>query len=361
MSFPGGIGRVTANKANYWKRKGHNVSIITDIQGHNPDFYELVKGINRFDLGFHKKGISQRIYKHILWNYRLKRILEKIVPDIVVYTIFTRPVKCSFNYKSVLECHFNHDVNKILAKIYNYPKWKVIVSKFLTMRNEWLATKYDAFCVLTEEDCKLWQSRHIYNNISVVPNMQSFVSERPALLEEKKVIAIGRFDAQKSFDRLIKIWKIVDDECGDWQLNIYGQGIDYGKYKKLIEMLGLSKSVILHKPTKKVQEALMASSLLCFTSTYEGFSMVLIEAMSCGLPVISYNTPCGPKDIIVNGHNGFLIEDGDENCYAQKIIEIVNKTSIRKRMGQCAYEDSLQYSLDNVMARWEKIFNRLML
>lgn len=357
LSYPGGIGRVTTNKVNYWKQKGHDVAIITDIQGHTPTYYELEQGIDLFDLGFSVSPVS-RLKKIFLWNKKVRMELERIKPDIVVYTIFKMPVECSFKYKSIVECHFNHDVNKLREIAFNHHIGGKILNRLIAWNRNRCIKSFDHFCVLSNEDKLLWETSDKYPNIHVIPNMQSFTCDTPSKLNSRRVIAVGRFDAQKSFDRLIRIWAKVVPHCCDVHLDIFGQGRDKAMYQSLIDELGLAYSVHLRHPVKDIRREYVNSDLLCFTSTYEGFSMVLIEAMTCGLPVISYDTPCGPKDIINNGMNGFLIKDGDEDAYANRIIEVLNNDNLRKRMGTMAYNSANKdYSTEKIMKKWEILFN----
>lgn len=357
LSYPGGIGRVTSNKANYWKSKGHDVSIITDIQGTVPDYYALDQGIQHFDLGF-KTTIFSRIKKLYLWRKYIKNKLEELRPDIVVYTFFKKPVACSFKYKSVVECHFNHEVNRLQEAAFHYSVLKKIANRILEFKRNKCLRFFDFFCVLSNEDRMLWESSGNYPNIHVIPNMQSFTCDTPSSLKYQRVIAVGRYDAQKSFDRLIHIWARVVPYCHGACLDIFGQGPDREIYQSMIEELRLSSSVRLMPPVKDIRKEYLNSSLLCFTSTYEGFSMVLIEAMTCGLPVISYDVPCGPKDIITDGINGFLVKDRDEETYANRIVQILNDDNLRKQMGMMAYKKANEeYSMEKVMKKWEKLLN----
>lgn len=357
MSHPGGIGRITQTKINILANKGHNITIITEIQGSNTFFYNIDKRIQHFDINLCGKN---KIIKYFLRRKRIKKILHEIRPDIVVHTYTFSPIKCAFKYKSVLECHFNHNVLYLKANGSLSSRIKAFI---MTKYQEHIVKKFDIFVVLTQEDQELWKKSNIKSNIVVIPNMvpsESITeySQQP-MQEIKRAIAVGRLDGQKSFDRLIRIWAKVCETVKDWKLNIYGKGPDKKAYEQLINELGLSNNITIKEPIKNIHDEYLKSSFLCMTSKYEGFGLVLAEAMSCGIPVISYNTPCGPKDIIENGKNGFLIKENDEEQYAKSIITLITDMEMRKRMGQYALESAKKFDPKNIMEGWEKLFDQL--
>lgn len=354
FSKPGGIGRVTVEKANYLTAKGHLVTIITEMQGDAPGFYPLDKRVRHIDIAI-PLGLN-KISKGLLRRRRIRPIVEGIHPDIVVHTITYAPIKCSFKYKSILECHFNHDEPILRAKAFDS---SVFFAKIRIKYFERIASKFDALVVLTEEDKKMWEKAGL-SNVLVIPNMLSFESEETSTLGAKQAIAVGRLDAQKSFDRLIRIWSKVNKKHNDWELNIYGCGPDENRYRKLIADLHLTNVVHIFKPVKDIKNKYLASSFLCLTSTYEGFALVLTEAMACGLPVVSYDIPCGPRDLIVNSVNGFLIRDCDENEYVESIIKLIDNVDLRVNMGKNAKQAMGKLCIDSVMSRWGQLFEKLL-
>lgn len=353
MSYPGGIGRVTAQKANYLANKGHEVSIITEIQGNDPFFYKMNNKIQHFDIGL-ERG-KNKIIKLFIRKKRIKALLDRLSPNIVIYTYPIIPIKTKTPYKGILECHFNHDTYILKAKAFGT---SIIKAKLQTKYQEYVASKFRVLVVLTEQDKDLWKNSGI-SNTEVIPNMNSFETNETSTLDLKNIIAVGRLDAQKSFDRLIKILAKVIPNHKDWKLNIYGQGPDKEKYLNLINQLNLTENIIIHEPTKDIKAKYLESSILCFTSTFEGWGLVLTEAMTCGLPVVSYDTLCGPKDIIQNSFNGFLIPNGNEQEYIKSLIFLMDNKEQRKLIGKNAKESVDKYNVDSVMTKWENLFNHL--
>lgn len=354
ISHPGGIGRVTSIKANYLVNQGNKVTIITEFQGNNPAYYELNNNIEHYDI-----GLSVNMNKFLKFFFRkkkLKKLLNIIKPDIVIYTYFIFPIHCKFTCKSIFECHFNHDVAILKAKAFKQSRIKAIL---LTKYYEYLSSRVDALVVLTTQDKIMWEKACKKANIYVIPNMNSFIIDQKSNLENKKVIAVGRLDAQKGFDRLIDIWTKISLKHNDWQLHIYGKGPDKEKLEDLIKKEGLNNSIYINSPTKDIKAKYLESSIFCLTSTYEGWGLVLTEAMSCGLPVVSYDIPCGPQDLITNTYNGFLIKDGDANEFSKALVLLMDNKAIRDSIGINAQESVKQYNTDLIMNKWIKLLTHL--
>lgn len=354
MSHPGGIGRVTAIKANHFASTGNNITIITEIQGNASFYYELNNNIKHYDIGLSK--YQNKFLKFFIRIRRLKNILEKIRPNIVIYTYFILPIRCSFKYVSILECHFNHDVANLRAKAFNT---SLVKAKYITKYYEYITSKVDVLVVLTNQDKKRWKTSCKRTNIIEIPNMNSFSVEHSSDLTNRKVIAVGRLDAQKGFDRLIAIWAKIYKNHKDWTLNIYGKGPDKPKLEELINRYGLSNNVFINDPVKDIKNKYIESSILCFTSTYEGWGLVITEAMSCGLPVIAYDIPCGPKDIIENDYNGFLVKDNDIDTYAKYLSLLMDDMEKRESMSINAIESAKKYNTDVVMKQWDYLLEQI--
>lgn len=354
ISTPGGIGRVTVEKANYLTRKGHDVSIITEAQGVAPSFYPLDNCIRHIDIDIPLE--KNKIIKFALRKKKIKAILENLRPDIVIHTFPYAPIKCNFKYKSILECHFNHDESLLRAKAF---KISLFFAKIRTKYYEHIASKFDVFVVLTKQDRELWQKAGL-KNVTNIPNMVTFECDQISELKSKRAIAVGRLDAQKSFDKLIKIWAQVKNKHEDWTLDIYGKGSDKEKYKQLIYELNLRDTVHIFNPVKDIKSKYLNSSFLCLTSTYEGWGLVLSEAMACGLPVVSYDTLCGPRDLITNSVNGFLVPYDDEKKYVESILNLIEDDKLRANMGKNAKNEIVRFSVDNVMKKWIRLFENIL-
>jgi len=155
------------------------------------------------------------------------------------------------------------------------------------------------------------------------------------------------------------VWSIVNKAHPDWRLNIFGEGSQKEHLQGLIGELGLSSVVKLHSPTKDIRNEYLRSSFLVMTSVFEGLPMTLLEAQVLGLPMVSYACKCGPREIIRDGENGFLIEGQDRVEMSRKIIDLIEDEELRKRMGRKSVEYSEIFSREKVMSKWIDLFNRL--
>lgn len=367
ISHPGGIGRVTSIKANYWASIGHKVYIVTTDQKGAKPFYELSSSVELIDLqlnfneGKHKPIFSRLKYKSRqikVYKQKLYELLISIQPDITVST-FTNEAgflyKLKDGSKKVLECHFSHDVYLCMNRAFHLSFHEKIFNYYKTNLSDRIASKYDAFVVLTREDADSWS----VDNLCFIPNMLSFEPIGQSTLQNKQVIAVGRLDAQKKFERLLDIWAEVSTKVKDWKLQIYGQGPDYDKLVYRIAQLGIGNSVIINKPVNNIIDKYLDSSILVMTSTYEGLPLVLLEAIACGVPPVCYAFKCGPKDIIRNGIDGYYIKEGSQSEFVQKMVLLMTDTERRIEMGQEAKKRSTDFSVELIMQRWINLFQQL--
>ena len=168
--------------------------------------------------------------------------------------------------------------------------------------------RLDKFIVLTEEDKASWTE---LSNVEVIPDPLAFDITEVSPLKAKRVIAVGRYVYQKGFDLLLQAWAKIEKLFPDWELAIYGMG-DRSSYENLAQQLGINMNRChLNGSTQNIRKEYLESSLFVFSSRFEGFGMVLIEAMACGLPVVSFDCPCGPKDIVSHDEDGLLVPSGD--------------------------------------------------
>ncbi|MGJ1423551.1 glycosyltransferase family 4 protein [Sphingobacterium spiritivorum] len=360
----GGMERVLANKANYLVSEGHDVSIITTDQKGRSPYFTLDPRIQHHDLEINYKDdlekdvlarVAAFVVKQRRHRKRLRDVLKKLNADIVI-SMFDHDA--SFLYKindpskKILEIHFSR-YKRIQYNRKGLWKW---IDKYRAVQDLNIVKRYDSFVVLTEEDKEYWGD---IPNIAVIPNANSFVAEEQALLKAKNVIAVGRYDYQKGFDNLIKIWQQVHRVHPDWLLNIYGQGPLKEYLQQLIDELKLSGVIHLCASVKNIEQEYLNSSMLVMTSRYEGFGLALTEAQSCGVPLVAYACKCGPRDIIRTGYNGFLIEEEDSEDFVAKINLLIENEDLRREMGKNAAMMSQSYSQEKVMSQWMALFDKL--
>lgn len=361
---PGGMERVLLNKVTYLSQlPGWEVSIVTTDQHHRPPFYPFPEKVHMTDLDINysddnDKGAWKKIFGYLRKRKEHKRkltaLLEKERPDIVVSLY---PSESSFipdikdGSKKVLELHFC----KFFRLQYGRKGLLGWIDKLRTRQDERIVRRFDKFVVLTNEDKGYWGN---LPNIEVIPNAAMQVSESCSDVTDKRVIAVGRLDYQKGFDRLIEAWEWIQGtgKLTDWRLDIFGQGEWKEMLQRMIEEKGLQHSVQIHRPTKQIGEEYVKSSLLVMSSHYEGFPMVMIESMACGLPVVSFDYKCGPKDIIQHGINGLLVPEGDIKALANAMMEVMTDETYRRMLSRNARKVVDTYSEEAVMARWIRLF-----
>nr|WP_262903828.1 glycosyltransferase family 4 protein [Sphingobacterium bovistauri] len=356
--------RVLANKANYLARLGYEVIIITTDQKNRKPYFDMDESIQHIDLGInYTDDISKNIFsrtvsylrKRYLHKARIGAVLNQFRPSITI-SMFDNDVAFITDIKDgskkIVEIHFS----RFKRLQYNRSGiWKVINSYRSKMDSN-IVKKFDRFVVLTEEDKGYWGK---LSNIQVIPNANSFESNEQSILENKQVMAVGRFDYQKGFDELIEIWAKVAETFPEWKLNIYGQGPLRDQYQALINLLGLSDKVFLNQPQKDIKLIYLEHSVLAMTSRYEGLPMVLLEGQVCGLPMVSYACKCGPSDIIRDGVNGYLVEEEDKNAFAQKLIAVMQDKSLRQSMGRSSYNNSKNFEVEKIMQKWITLFDEI--
>ena len=364
---PGGMERVLLNKVRWIcenRPEWEVVVVTTDQQGRAP-FYEFPAEVRMVDLGINYsldkelplyRRIPSYLRKRRLHRRRLTELLMRERPDL---TVSLYPSESSFipaikdGSKKILELHFN----RFFRLQYGRKGLTGLIDRRRSRQDEKIARSFDSFVVLTDEDRRYWGEMP---NITTIAN-----AALPMPLQSdcsaKRVIAVGRLDYQKGFDRLIEAWEIVkrDPASEGWTLDIYGQGEWLEMLNDMIKEKGLSGSARVNRPTDNIALEYSRSSVLAMTSHYEGFPMVMIEAMSAGLPVVTFDYKCGPRDIIEDGVSGRIVADGDIAGFAEALLGVMRDDERRAAMGARATEVRERYSEAAVMRRWLALFNNL--
>lgn len=365
-----GMERVLTLKANYLvENMGYEVYIITTDGKDKKPFYPLSSAIHliNLDINFDQlygKSLWKRVYLYVykqrIFKKRLSDCLMHIKPDIAISTL-RREINFITSIKDgslkIGEIHFSR------ANYRDFKKERIPIFLRKILGKLWMnqliikLRELNSFVVLSYEDKEKWIELKL--NIKVIHNPLSFYPEKTSKCEAKKVIAVGRYTYQKGFDLLIDAWNIVNKKYSDWELHVYGEG-DSAPYQEQIRALDLQSVCFLHPSCSDIEDKYLGSSLFAFSSRYEGFGMVLTEAMACGIPPVSFDCPCGPKDIIHDGQNGLLVESGNIEMFADKICYLIENEDIRKRMGENARESSRRFCIDRIMFKWKELFEELL-
>lgn len=255
--------------------------------------------------------------------------------------------------RKIIEFHFNFDIApfKIFDQKINWRNYRNLLQiKSLKKKVD----QFDKLVVLTDEDAVTWKK--YFQNIEVITNPVTIHSEEiMAPLASKDALAVGRLANQKGFDYLIDAWKTVYEKHPDWKLHIYGEGELKNNLAKQIQANQLENIVFLHEPIKNIEKIYEQSSLFVLSSRFEGFVLSLLEAMSCGLPVVSFDCKFGPTQLIENGKNGFLVPLPDTKKLAEQIIKVLDDEELRKSMGKAAKLTSQAYSVPAIMQKWNEL------
>lgn len=368
VHHPGGMERVLLNKLCWFVRQGgYDLTVVTTDQSGLPPFYAFPPEVKMIDLDINYAVDNQRsplakivsyFRKRRLHRKRLSRLLLKERADLVVSLY---PSESSFiprirdGSKKVLELHYN----KFFRLQYNRRGLLRLADRFRTWQDERIVRRFDQFVVLTHEDAAYWGA---LPNLTVIPNA-AIQTDTPQAdtRNSHRVIAVGRLDYQKGFDRLIEAWNLLPVALREtWNLAIFGQGEWQEKLTQQIRHLHLEESVRIYPPTTEIAQAYASSAFLAMSSHYEGFPMVMIEAMSCGLPVVTFDYPCGPKDIIRDGENGFLVKEGDIEGLSQALGRMMTDEDLRICLGKTARLVLDTYRENTIMQQWTQCFQKLL-
>lgn len=361
---PGGMERVVLNKATWLVQHGWDVCIVTTDQYGRPPFYKFPDTIRMVDLGInYSEDKGKNVFTQTLSYLKKKGLHRKRLSELlmtekadIVDTLY--PGESSFipsikdGSKKVIELH----QNKFFHRQYANKGLKGIIDRIRESMDVRMVKNFDKFVVLTEEDKGYWgnlKNMEVIPNAAIVPD--GYVSDCSA----KRAIAVGRLDFQKGFDRLIDAWKIVCDNSDDWVLDIYGQGEWKDMLQSKIDDYGMAARCRLQGTTNNIYQEYASSSMIIMSSHYEGLPMVLIEAMACGLPAVSFDFKCGPKDVIDNGINGILVKEGDVKELARSILELIVDEEERKKKSCAATHVKESYSEGRIMTKWVNLFDKM--
>lgn len=360
---PAGMERVLTNKANWFARNGYEVVIVTTDQKGRKPYFALHPSVRCIDLGIGYEdnnggSLLNKILHYPVKQLRHRKALKKVLtterPDITV-SMFCNDVSfisgIKDGSKKVLEVHFS----RFKRLQYGRKGLWGFVDRWRSDNDVRLARKFDAFVVLTREDAGYWDT----DNIHYIPNARTFEKVTPAKLENRKVITIGRYAYQKGYDLLIKVWAEVHRQCPDWVLDIIGDGEDRDKLQEMVRFLGLEGSINLKHSTQDIEKEYLDASIVALSSRYEGLPMILLEAQSFGLPIVSFGCKCGPKDVITDGKDGFIVGEEDIDGMAEKSVTLIRDEGLRKSMGSAALAASERYSEKAVMQQWVTLFGEI--
>ncbi len=351
LNTSGGVARVLSVKLNYLVEAfPYEIHILNTYGNTNKLFFSFHEKIQIHDLD--RK--SQKSLDLFDYRTKLNKKINTINPDIIINCDSglkgsLLPFLLKNRIPLVYENHNSKNAKE--ADLFNNIKLKLSFFFFSLSVNRY------TWVIVYEHANRNKRTK----NFKVIPNPIGFeIPDIPHSLENKKVIAVGRFSYQKGYDKLIKIWYLVSKKHPDWILNMYGEG-DYDDLIKLAkELKNLSKIEFL-KPVKDIKSVYLGASMLLNTSRYEPFGLAVTEAMACGLPVIAFENTLGPKSYIDNKKNGFLIQKDNFEDYANRVSMLIENKNEMKRVSKAAKESMKAYELTGIMRQWHELFQSFLL
>ena len=355
----GGIEKVLAQKLNYFSSfSNYELHLVTTEHKGKPYCYPISNIVLHHDLeinydrskSYFNPVNFKKVPKHIK---RLKAKLDEINPDVLIvcnyaFDFYFIPF-ISSGIKTIKEFHSSR-----YYYIKELPKASVF-KKLLYRINNWIENKYSHIVILNADEKKYYNSKHL----EVIPNSIYKVKQKTEINRVKYIIAAGRIAPVKQFDHLIKVWSLIAKNFPDWQVHIYGGG-DILLSKKLDKLIKKQEvpNIYLKGETDELSIKMQQASIYALTSATECFPMVLLESLACGLPIISYNCPHGPSNIIKNGEDGILVEPDNIHAFSQELAKLIKNEELRLKMSKSALNNMKRFDEKIIMQQWLNLFNK---
>lgn len=368
-----GVERIMIQKINYLAESNCKVSLITTEQNNQPISFPLSSNVKYISVNApipsktNYSFLKWLIYFHkarIEFEKEIYRVIKEECPDILLCTTYSFDVLdlltkiCHKNHtKLVIESHIQR-INVFMEPRLAYNPILKLYGKFHDYHILNYIKKAAMLVCLTQKDMESWNTISI-NNTCVIPNMLTIQPPKTTEYSAKRVIAVGRYSHQKGFDMLIKAWGTLSKKYQDWHLYIFGNE-DRSPYEELAKKQDCYETCHCMPATEDIASEYGKSSIFVMSSRYEGFGLVLTEAMSCGLPCVSFDCPYGPSDIINDGIDGFLARNGDINDLSNKLEALMRNESLRIKMGITAKKNVERYCPNTIMQQNMMLYQRIL-
>lgn len=350
QSRSGGTERACADVATMIADEGFHVEILSFQNGRN-SYFELNNQVKLHSLSLNEKGAKLLIKAPLRLNSFLRSHKYDVV--IVVESMLFLFISLFVMFKPKQ------------TKVINWEHFNLDVDLGVRSRNiaRWLAAKFaDRNVVLTLTDKQKWQKKFNLSDskVSQIYNLNPYAEFGQSLLVEKRssklILACGRLTSQKGFDQLINAWAMIPESLrAGWTLKIVGEGEERESLENLVSKKGLQASILLPGLTEDMVSEYQAAELFILSSRYEGFGLVITEAMSFSTPVIAFNCPAGPSEIIIDNQNGLLVDCGNIEALSRNIQNFMVDAELRKRLTKNARMGLERFTTRQVRPQWLNI------
>lgn len=375
INMLGGLAKIVIDKINWLVNHGYEVTLCNierlDVKPAYPidSRVKLLRG----DISTTPGGALTRLIGVIGAVKRVKEIIADEKPDVIVnahcplvtwilpflkFQVSGSKFQVS-RPRNIIEMHQSRQGLEVFNQQYMgaFSRW------LHRWSIRWIYSKYDRFVVLTNGDRAAWNTK----NCVTIPNFAT-IGEPQEYAENAKnkkstdinhqIIMLARLMPQKRIDLMIEVWKKLAKDFPDWNVKVLGDGILKEELENKVRNLGIENSFLMPGGVKDVNAELEASDILCLTSEYEGFGIVLIEAMIKHVPVMAFEY-VGVHDIIDNGVDGFVVPFGDVDEYAEKLRSLMSSSALRDKLADKAVVSVKKFDKERVMSLWTELFENL--
>ncbi len=370
LASKGGAERIVTEKMNYLVEEySYDVTVITchQMPETQVNAYFLSPKIKQIDLAIpnhlqYKYGYPKRLLKKWYYYRQLKRQLTDVVkrlnPNVLVgMGYFGADVLCGIKCRAgkVIECHE--------ARYYTLQldgKSKTLLGRtfFYFYRRRYfriVEKNADVVVTLTKGDAFLWNKAQ---RVEIIPNFSTMDDCQLSDCTAKRILAVGRLEWAKGYDMLLVAWAMLEAKHPEWHLDIFGEGTLKNKLNAQIQKNHL-KNATIHPFTSNISQEYTNSSIVVLSSRFEGFSLVLLEAMRHGVPCVSFDCPFGPSEVLDDGKYGLLVPNRDVSALADNICQLIEDEKLRKQYSEAGLERASYFDKENVMNRWKTLFQEL--
>ena len=370
LASKGGAERTLCDKMNYMTLNyNYEVYVITCYQNveEQPNAYYLTERVKQINLNIPYYFQYRFSYPKRLWmKWKLYRKLRKTLSDTVIH--IDPDVLIGLGYFNAdmvtsISCKASKIVESHEARMFTMSDkglGRSVVSRiFMRCYRVYYFNRVEkqADCVitLTTGDAQEWKKA---KRVEVIPNFTLLPVAHHSLVKEKRVLSVGRLEWQKGFDRLLKAWKLVEEKHPDWRLDIFGSGTLDAELRAQISQEEIHR-VEIRPFTSNIAEQYAQSSIFVLCSRFEGFGLVLIEAMKTGLPCVVFDCPFGPSDVVVDGECGYVVPEGDIKLFANRLSILIEDENVRNQFSKASIEREKNYNPDEVMSKYKLLVEQL--